>query len=255
MKIRIHAAWFAALALQGAALTAQAVTPAAEYTVPLSPDNAAVLFIDNQTNLLLGVQSIDTTLLRNNTEGLAKLARLFNIPVVLTTTGGGVNGPAGGLTTGITETFPNEPVIDRLDYFNAMSDPAFAQAVKRTGRKKLVLSGLTTDYCLVYPAASLIAQGYHVFIVTDASGSFTRENNESALMRLVQMGATPVNLQSLMGELQNSDAVKDLSASKKRFPQMLEWFSRYSAAPSMLNMNMQQRAQVQADKKLPATTR
>lgn len=213
-------------------------TPRAEYTKPLTPDNAAVLFIDNQTNLMLGVQSIDTVLLRNNTEGLAQLAKMFDLPVVLTTTGGGAKGPAGGLSTGITDSFPNAPIIDRTDYFNAMSDPRFAAAVRATGRKKVILSGLTTDYCLVYPATTLIEQGYHVFIVTDASGSFTKENNDTALQRLIQMGATPINLQSLVGELQNSDAVANLPQSKKRFPQLLAWFSKYSATPSILNMNM-----------------
>lgn len=228
--------------LFGLTLGAGAQTPKEAYTVPLSPDNAAVLFIDNQTNLLLGIQSMDTVLLRNNTEALAKLAKMFSLPVVLTTTGGGAKGPAGGLVPAITETFPNEPVIDRLDYFNAMSDPRFAAAVQKTGRKKVLLTGFTTDYCLVYPATTLIAQGYHVFIVTDASGSWTKENNDSALARLVQMGATPINLQSIVGEMQNSDAVKDLAASKKRFPLMLDWFTRYGAAPSILNMNMAIRA-------------
>ena len=221
---------------------ATAQTPQSAYVEPLTADNAVFLFIDNQTNLLLGVQSMDTTLLRNNTEGLAQLAKIFAIPVVLTTTGGGAAGPAGGLISGITQAFPKEPIIDRQEYFNAMSDPKFAGAVKRIGRKKIVLSGLTTDYCLVYPAATLIAQGYHVYIVTDASGSFTAENQISAMQRLIQMGATPVNMQSLVGELQNSAAVANLVASKRTQPQMIEWFSRYSAAPSILNMNMAQRA-------------
>lgn len=83
------------------------MTPQEEYIVPLSPDNAAVLFIDKQTSLMLGTQSMDTTLLRTNTEGLAKLAAIYDLPVVLTTTGGGAHGPSGGLITPITETFPD----------------------------------------------------------------------------------------------------------------------------------------------------
>lgn len=235
-KIRLALA--AIFFIASTCLPAFADTPKAEYTRPLTPDNAAVLFIDNQTNLMLGVQSIDTVLLRNNTEGLAQLAKMFNLPVVLTTTGGGAKGPAGGLSTGITDVFPNEQIIDRTDYFNAMSDPRFAAAVTATGRKKVILSGLTTDYCLVYPAATLIAQGYHVFIVTDASGSFTKQNDETALQRLIQMGATPINLQSLVGELQNSDALKNLPESKKRFPALMAWFTKYGSTPSILNMNM-----------------
>jgi len=236
------AAIMLALAAPLAAAPAGAETPRAEYTRPLTPDNAVVLFIDNQTNLMLGVHSIDTTLLRLNTEGLAQLARIYSLPVVLTTTGGGGSGPAGPLSSGITEAFPNAPIIDRIDYFNAMSDPRFAEAVRATGRRKIILSGLTTDYCLVYPAATLIAQGYHVYFVTDASGSFTAENNDAATQRLIQMGATPVNVQSLVGELQNSDAVRDLAASKQRLPELLQWFSRYSSTPSILNMNMAYRA-------------
>ncbi|MDX2234412.1 MAG: isochorismatase family protein [Hyphomonadaceae bacterium] len=227
-----------ALSMLCLARPATAETPRAEYVRPITSDNAAVLFIDNQTNLMLGVQSIDTTLLRINTEGLAQLAKIFSLPVVLTTTGGGANGPAGRLVPSITQAFPDVPVIDRTDYFNAMSDPRFARAVKDTKRTKIIIAGLTTDYCLVYPAATLIAQGYHVFIVTDASGSWTAQNDQTAMQRLIQMGATPINLQSLMGELQNSDAEKDLAASKRKFPLMLEWFSRYSPAPSILNMNM-----------------
>lgn len=115
---------------------ASAETPREEYTNPLTPENAAVLFIDNQTNLMLGVQSIDTVLLRNNTDGLAQLAKLFDLPVVLTTTGGGAKGPAGGLVPSITDAFPEEEVIDRTEYFNAMSDPRFATAVEETAARR-----------------------------------------------------------------------------------------------------------------------
>ena len=96
-----------------------------------------------------------------------------------------------------------------------MDDPRFADAVRATGRKKLILSGLTTDFCLVYPATSLMAQGYHVFVVVDASRSWTKEINDAAL-RLDQTGATQTNVQSIAGELQNAAAVKDLDASKEK---------------------------------------
>lgn len=101
---------------------------------------------------------------RDNTEGLAKLAAIYGLPVVLTTTGGGADGPTSPLIAPITETFPETPVFDRQDDLNAMDDPRFADAVRATGRKKVILSGLTTDYCLVHPATSLIAQGYHVLV-------------------------------------------------------------------------------------------
>ncbi|MFC8662025.1 isochorismatase family protein [Streptomyces sp. NPDC057199] len=213
------------------------MTTAEEYLVPVSPQNAAVLFIDNQTNLMLGTNSIDTTLLLNNTAGLASLASIYELPVVLTTTGGGADGPSGALVHPITDTFPNQPIINRLDYLNAMDDPRFAEAVTKTGRKKVILSGLTTDFCLVYPAASLIAAGYHVLIAVDASGSWTKEINDAALQRLIQMGATPTNVQQLAGELQNASAVDNLDASREKHPHLFEWFRRYAPAPALISMN------------------
>lgn len=216
------------------------MTTQADYLEPISADNAAVLFIDNQTNLSLGVQSIDTTLLRLNTEGLAKLAALFELPVVLTTTGGGADGPSGPLLKPITDTFPDAPVVNRLDYLNAMDDVRFATAVRKTGRRKVILSGITTDFCLLYPALSLIREGFHVLIAVDASGCWTRQINDAVLLRLVQAGATPTNVQQIAGELQSTAAVKDLAASKANGPALGDWFVRYGAATSILAMGASQ---------------
>lgn len=208
-----------------------------DYLEQLSPANAAVLFIDNQTTLTLGVQSIDLTLLKTNTEGLAKLAKLFDLPVVLTTTGGGAEGPSGPLLKPIIDTFPDIEPVNRMGNLNAMDDPRFVAAVKATGRRKLILSGITTDFCLVYPALSLIAQGYHVLIPVDASGSWTSAINDAALQRLIQAGATPTNVQSIAGELQNSAMNADPEAAKKRLPQVMQWFGAYTPAPSIIAMN------------------
>ena len=218
----------------GMACQTAAQTPPEEYLKPLTPDNAAFLFIDNQTKLMMAVQSIDHTVLMRNTEGLARLAAVFDAPVVLTTTGGGANGPAGALYPAITETFPDVPVIDRQEYFNAMSDKAFADAVTRTGKKKVILSGISTDYCLVYPAQSLIERGHHVFIVVDASGSWTKQIDDAALARLQQMGATLINTQSIAGEMQNALAVEDPEAAKANQPALLHWFSTYQPGPALM---------------------
>ena len=117
------------------------MTSQADYLEPLTPDNAAVLFIDNQTTLMLGIQSIDMTVLNTNTEDLAKLAGMFSLPAVLTTTGGGAKGPSGGLLKGITDTFPDPDIVNRMGNLNAMDDPRFAASVKATGRRKMILSG------------------------------------------------------------------------------------------------------------------
>ena len=208
-----------------------------DYLEQLTPGNAAVLFIANQTTLTLGVQSLDTTLVKMNTVGLAQLAKIFALPVVLTTTGGGAEGPSGPLLKPITDAFPDVAPVNRMGNLNAMDDPRFAEAVKATGRHKLILSGITTDFCLVYPALSLIAAGYHVFIAVDASGSWTKEINDWALQRLIQAGATPTNVQSIAGELQNSAMNADPEATKARQPQMMEWFGAYTPAPSIIAMN------------------
>lgn len=213
------------------------MTPQSDYLVQLTPENAAVLFIDNQTTLMLGVQSIDTTLLKVNTEGLAQLAKIFDLPVVLTTTGGGADGPAGGLLKGITDPFPEVAPVNRMGSLNAMDDPRFAELAKATGRRKLILSGITTDFCLVYPALSLIAEGYHVFVAIDASGSWTKEINDWALQRLIQAGATPINVQSIAGELQNSSMKKDPEGANGRQMELMDWFERYSPAPSIITQN------------------
>jgi nicotinamidase-related amidase len=213
------------------------MTNQTDYLEHLSPANAAVLFIDNQTTLMLGVQSIDMTLLKTNTEGLAKLAKMFNLPVVLTTTGGGAGGPSGGLLKGITDSFPDAEIINRMGNLNAMDDPRFADAVKATGRRKIILSGITTDFCLVYPALSLIAAGYHVFIAVDASGAWTSAINDAALQRLIQAGATPTNVQSIFGELQNSAMNVDADGAKANMPQVMTWLGAYTPAPSLIGEN------------------
>jgi nicotinamidase-related amidase len=213
------------------------MTTQADYLDPLTPDNAAVLFIDSQTTLMLGVQSLDLTVLKVNTEGLAQLAKVFGLPVVLTTTGGGAEGPSGALLKGITDTFPDVAPINRTGNLNAMDDPRFAEAVKATGRRKVVLAGITTDFCLVYPALSLMAAGYHVYVAIDASGSWTKEINDWALQRLVQAGATPINVQSFAGELQNSSMNKDKDATMARMPQLMAWFGAYTPAPSIISQN------------------
>jgi nicotinamidase-related amidase len=222
------------------------VTANAEYLEPLTKDNVAVLFVDNQTGLMSGVQSIDHTLLIRNTEALAELARLYRLPVVLTTTGGGASGPGGGLLPAITDAFPDVPVIDRMQYFNAMSDPSFAQAVQKTDRKKILISGITTDYCVVYPAMSLIRAGAHVYVVTDTCGSWNQPIEESALARLIQMGATPINVQAVAGELQNSYAVSDRPGSLTVQPGLMAWFKTYGPATGLMLKGMEAAAKAAA---------
>ena len=212
-------------------------SPQTQYLEPITRENAAVLFIDNQNNLLLGVQSIETTLLRLNTEGLAKLAKLYELPVVLTTTGGGAEGGWGPLLKPITDTFPDTPIFNRA-HLNAMDDPGFADAVRATGRRKIILCGIATDFCLHFPALSLMREGYHVHIAVDASGCWTKQNEDVALLRLVQAGATPTNVQQILGELHSTDLAADLKAGQATAPEVGKWFARYGGTTSIVTMGM-----------------
>lgn len=211
--------------------------PQTEYLEPITRDNAAVLFIDNQNHLLMGVQSIETTLLRLNTEALAKLAELYDLPVVLTTTGGGAEGAWGPLFKPITDTFPDAPIFNR-QHLNAMDDPGFADAVSATGRRKIILSGVATDFCLFFPALSLLRQGYHVLIAVDASGCWTKQVEDAALLRLVQAGATPTSVEQILGELHSTDLAKDLKAGQATAPAIGKWLARYGGTTSIVTMDM-----------------
>ncbi len=185
----------------------------------------------------MGVQSIDTTLLRLNTEALAKLAEMYGLPVVLTTTGGGAEGAWGPLLKPITDTFPKAPIFNR-QYLNAMDDPGFADAVRATGRRKIILAGITTHFCLLFPALSLMREGHHVLIAVDASGAWTTQLEDAGLRRLVQAGATPTTVEQILGELHSTDLAKDLKAGQATAPAIGKWFGRYGGTTSIITMDM-----------------
>lgn len=165
----------------------------------LTPQNSAIILIDHQPQMAFAVQSIDRTLLVNNTAGLAKTAKAFNIPTILTTVA--AKGFSGPLFPEITKVFPDAPVIDRTT-MNSWEDKNFMNAVKKTGKKKLVMAALWTEVCLVYPVLGALDDGYEVYIVTDASGGVTKESHDAAIQRMVQAGAVPVTWMQVMLEYQ-----------------------------------------------------
>jgi nicotinamidase-related amidase len=165
----------------------------------LTPQNSAVILIDHQPQMAFAVQSMDRTLLVNNTAGLAKAAKAFNVPTILTTVA--AKGFSGPLFPEIMKVFPEAPVIDRTT-MNSWEDKNFLNAVKKTGKKKLVMAALWTEVCLVYPVLGAIDDGYEVYIVTDASGGVTKDAHDSAIQRMVQAGAIPVTWMQVMLEYQ-----------------------------------------------------
>ncbi|MEU9671179.1 hydrolase [Streptomyces bobili] len=165
----------------------------------LTPDNCTVLFVDHQPQMFFGTGSGDRTAIINSTVGLAKSAKVFDVPVVLSTVA--AESFSGPIMPQLAAVYPEQKIIDRTT-MNAWEDVAFVEAVKATGRKKLVIAGLWTEVCVVLPVLSAIAQGYEVYVVTDASGGVSPQAHEHAIQRMVQGGAVPVTWVQVLLELQ-----------------------------------------------------
>src|SRR5262249_53638907 len=136
----------------------------------LDKNNAAVLLVDHQAGLLSLVRDIEPDKFKNNVLALADLAAYFKLPTILTTSF--EDGPNGPLVPELKEKFPNAPFIPRPGQINAWDNEDFVKAVKATGRKQLIIAGVVTEVCVAFPALSALEQGYEVFAVTDASGTF-----------------------------------------------------------------------------------
>jgi nicotinamidase-related amidase len=201
----------------------------------IDPDNAVLLLIDHQTNLILGCQSMEPILLKNNTVALAAMAKIFKLPIVLTTTGGGGNGPAGPLFPELLAELPGQEVIDRQQFYNSMDDAKFKAAVEKTGRKKLIIAGITSDLCVMFPALTALSQGYDVYIVTDACASWSKEVDIAAINRLSQAGCILTNINGLYAELQNNLTMKDTERAKALQFEGIKFFGRFVGPLSLMN--------------------
>jgi nicotinamidase-related amidase len=164
----------------------------------LTPENCVLLLIDHQPFQLANVHSHEPTMVINNVVGLAKTAKAYGIPTILST----VNEERGGLIfKQLQEVFPDQKPINRT-FINSWEDRRVVEAVKKTGRKKLVIAALWTEMCLAMPAIHAMGDGYDVYVVTDASGGVTPEAHDMAIRRLVAAGAQPMTWMALTGELQ-----------------------------------------------------
>src|SRR6266576_2988533 len=164
----------------------------------LTPENCAVLLIDHQPFQLANVTSHDPTIVINNVTALAKTAKAYGIPTILTT----VNEERGGVIfKQIQAVFPEQKPINRT-FINAWEDRRVVEAVKKTGRKKLVIAALWSEMCLAMPAIHAMGDSYDVYVITDASGGVTPEAHDMAIRRLVAAGAQPITWLGLAGELQ-----------------------------------------------------
>ncbi|MBN5367592.1 hydrolase [Serratia marcescens] len=153
----------------------------------LDKDQAAVLLVDHQAGLLSLVRDIDPDRFKNNVLALGDLAKYFNLPTILTTSF--ENGPNGPLVPELKAQFPDAPFIPRPGQINAWDNDDFVNAVKATGRKQLIIAGVVTEVCVAFPALSALNEGFEVFVVTDASGTFNELTRQSAWSRMEAAGA------------------------------------------------------------------
>ncbi len=165
----------------------------------LSPDHCAVIMIDYQPQMFFGIQSIDRGMLINNVLGLAKSAKTFRVPTILTSVASKTF--SGGFLPQVAAEFPGQEIIDRTT-MNTWEDKRVVAEVKKIGRTKLVLGGLWTEVCIVLPTIQALEAGYEVYIITDACGGVSTMAHDMAILRMVQAGAVPMTWLQFLLELQ-----------------------------------------------------
>ncbi|MGZ4953481.1 MAG: hydrolase [Methylobacter sp.] len=180
----------------------------------LTPDNCVVTLIDLQPQMLFGVTNFDRQLIINNNVALSKAAKVFDIPVVLSTVE--TKSFSGNLWPQIQAIFPDRVPIERSS-MNSWDDKNFVDAIEQSGRKKIVLAGLWTETCVALPTIQAMHDGYEVFVVEDCCGDVSQLAHENAMKRVIQAGAKPVTSLSVMLEWQRDwaerstyDAVMDI---------------------------------------------
>ncbi|MEM7469646.1 MAG: isochorismate family cysteine hydrolase YcaC [Pseudomonadota bacterium] len=166
----------------------------------LSKDDAALLLVDHQSGLISLVQDFSQDDFKNSVLALADIGKFFELPTIITTSFD--EGPNGPIVPEIKETFPNAPFIQRPGQINCWDNQEFTDAVAATGRKQLIIAGVVTDVCVAFPALSAIEEGYDVFVVTDASGTFNEAVRHSAWSRMTAAGVQLMNWFSVACELQ-----------------------------------------------------
>lgn len=173
----------------------------------LTPENCQVIFIDHQPQMAFGVQSIDRQVLKNNTVALAKAAKVFGIPVTITTVE--TEGFSGHTYPELLAVFPEHPLLERTS-MNSWDDQKVRDALAKNGRTKVVVSGLWTEVCNNTFAFSAMSEGgYEIYMVADASGGTTKEAHDYAMQRMIQAGVVPVTWQQVLLEWQRDWARRE----------------------------------------------
>jgi nicotinamidase-related amidase len=166
----------------------------------LSPDNAVLSLIDHQTGLLVNVRDINPATLKTNIEGLSSMAKILELPTIITASI--PEGPNGPIWPGITKILGDD-IVNRKGEINAWDSPEYREAIEKTGRKKVIMAGIVTDVCLMFPAISMVAEGYDVYAVIDASGTWDKIAQEAAMHRMTQAGVKVSTWASVLAEIMN----------------------------------------------------
>ena len=173
----------------------------------LTPANCQIIFIDHQPQMAFGVQSIDRQVLKNNTVALAKAAKVFNIPTIITTVE--TEGFSGNTYPELLDVFPGQDILERTS-MNSWDDQKVRDALKANGKKKVVVAGLWTEVCNNSFALCAMLEGdYEIYMVADASGGTSKEAHDYAMQRMIQAGVIPVTWQQVMLEWQRDWARKE----------------------------------------------
>ena len=172
----------------------------------LNPQNSTVIFIDFQPQMTFGVANIDRQTLFNNVILLAKAAKIFRVPTILTTVE--TKSFSGNIWPQLLDIFPDNPTIERSS-MNSWDDGNFVEAVKATGRNKLVIAALWTEVCLAFPTLDALKAGYEVYAVEDASGGTSAVAHNAAMRRIEQAGAVPMTSLQVLLEYQRTWARKE----------------------------------------------
>jgi nicotinamidase-related amidase len=169
---------------------------------PLTADNAALLLVDHQVGLYTGVRDIDVGQLKHNVVGLAKAAKVLNVPIIVTATSPEMWGP---VIPELTEALPGSSIINRTTV-NAFDEPRFAKAVEATGRKKLIVAGISLEVCAAFPAITAVGKGIDAYVAVDASGTFSETKRQVGLLRMLQAGVIVSDYATLMVEILKDNA-------------------------------------------------
>ncbi|MBP1872836.1 hypothetical protein LPJGGPFB_05567 [Ensifer adhaerens] len=207
----------------------------------IDPDDAVMLLIDHQSGLFQTVNDMPMPKLRAHAAALASMATLAKMPVI--TTASVPQGPNGPLIPEIHANAPHARYVARRGEINAWDNPDFVAAVKATARKTLIIAGTITSVCMAFPAISAAHEGYKVFAVVDASGTYSKMAQEITLARVVQAGVIPMDTAAVASELQRTwhrdDAQQWAEIYTKIFPEYQLLIESYLKAQQVEKDNEQ----------------